>query len=307
MNNQQNSFTILVEKAMQQQGRAHMRPVIEKELLHYDILFALDQEGLLDKLTFQGGTALRLCYGAPRFSEDLDFVGGYDFKKEDLESLKACIEAYLKKRYDLAVSVKEPKVLEETLDERGIKINKWQIRIVTHPERPDFHKQMIKIEIANIPAYTREPRPLQANYDFLLDGYSDTLVMVETLDEIFADKLISLVNCQVYVRHRDIWDLHWLKKHGASLRLALIQKKILDYKITDYLHKVENFRQRSKAIIHGEAFKLQMSRFLPEDVQVRTLLKEKFYDFLYNEIDTIFSHVQLSFNEAFSQNLKIEK
>lgn len=291
MNNQQNSFTVLVEKAMQQQGRAHMRPVIEKELLHYDILFALDQDGLLDKLTFQGGTALRLCYGAPRFSEDLDFVGGYDFKKEDLESLKPCIEAYLKKRYDLAVSVKEPKILEETLDERGIKINKWQIRIVTHPERPDFPKQMIKIEIANIPAYTREPRPLQANYDFLLDGYSDTLVMVETLDEIFADKLISLVNCQVYVRHRDIWDLHWLKQQGASFQLALIQQKIADYKITDYLEKVEDFRQRSKDIIHGEAFKLQMSGFLPEDVQARTLLKEKFYDFLYNEIDAMFEKV----------------
>ncbi|HET6629122.1 MAG TPA: nucleotidyl transferase AbiEii/AbiGii toxin family protein, partial [Woeseiaceae bacterium] len=46
------------------------RPVVEKELLHYDILFALDTEGLLDPLTFQGGTSLRLCYGAQRFSED---------------------------------------------------------------------------------------------------------------------------------------------------------------------------------------------------------------------------------------------
>jgi len=296
MNNQQNSFTVLVEKAMQQQGRAHMRAVIEKELLHYDILFALDQEGFLDKLTFQGGTALRLCYGAPRFSEDLDFVGGYDFQKKDLVSLKTCIETYLKKRYDLVVSVKEPKIVEETLDERGIKINKWQICIVMHPERPDFPKQMIKVEIANIPAYIREPRPLQAHYDFLLDGYSDTLVMVETFDEIFADKLISLVNCQVYVRYRDIWDLHWLKQQGARFQLALIQQKIADYKITNYFEKVEDFRKRSKTIIYGEAFKLQMSRFLPEDVQARTLLKEKFYDFLYNEIDAMFSNVQLSFN-----------
>ncbi len=29
MNHEQNSFTVLVEKAMQQQGRAHMRPVNE--------------------------------------------------------------------------------------------------------------------------------------------------------------------------------------------------------------------------------------------------------------------------------------
>jgi predicted nucleotidyltransferase component of viral defense system len=72
------NFAARVEKAMILSGRGHMRPVIEKELLHYDILFSLDKEGLLDILTFQGGTSLRLCYGAPRFSEDLDFAGGRD-------------------------------------------------------------------------------------------------------------------------------------------------------------------------------------------------------------------------------------
>lgn len=80
-------------------GRAHMRPVIEKELLHYDILFVLEQAGLLDHLTFQGGTSLRLCHGAPRFSEDLDFVGGRDFASSDMAAIKTCIEAYLGARY----------------------------------------------------------------------------------------------------------------------------------------------------------------------------------------------------------------
>ena len=66
-------FQTLVELAMRTEGYLHMRAVIEKELLHYDLLFALDKYDLLDKLTFQGGTSLRLCYGAPRLSEDLDF------------------------------------------------------------------------------------------------------------------------------------------------------------------------------------------------------------------------------------------
>lgn len=65
MNHKEN-FNNIVDKAMQLNGRAHMRPVIEKELLHYDILFALDKKGLLDQLTFQGGTCLRLCFGALR-------------------------------------------------------------------------------------------------------------------------------------------------------------------------------------------------------------------------------------------------
>jgi len=52
-------FNVLVELAMREKGYSHMRPVIEKELLHYDLLFVLDRQGLLDKLTFQGGTSLR--------------------------------------------------------------------------------------------------------------------------------------------------------------------------------------------------------------------------------------------------------
>jgi predicted nucleotidyltransferase component of viral defense system len=79
------NFAALVDKAMILSGRGHMRPVIEKELLHYDILFSLDKEGLLDILTFQGGTSLRLCYGAPRFSEHLDFAGGRDFAGRQMD------------------------------------------------------------------------------------------------------------------------------------------------------------------------------------------------------------------------------
>ncbi|EOG5620081.1 nucleotidyl transferase AbiEii/AbiGii toxin family protein, partial [Proteus mirabilis] len=87
----QENFALLVNKAMQVGNVSHMRSVIEKELLHYDILFALEKGGLLNKLTFQGGTSLRLCYGGNRFSEDLDFAGGKDFSSAMLADMKHCI------------------------------------------------------------------------------------------------------------------------------------------------------------------------------------------------------------------------
>jgi len=68
-------------------GRQTMAPVIEKELLHYEILRAMEEDGLLGGLVFQGGTCLRLCYGASRYSEDLDFAGGFDFDATGLEAL----------------------------------------------------------------------------------------------------------------------------------------------------------------------------------------------------------------------------
>ncbi|SPZ03604.1 Uncharacterised protein [Proteus mirabilis] len=69
----QENFALLVNKAMQVGNVSHMRSVIEKELLHYDILFALEKGGLLNKLTFQGGTSLRLCYGGNRFQRRSGF------------------------------------------------------------------------------------------------------------------------------------------------------------------------------------------------------------------------------------------
>ncbi|MCA1780280.1 MAG: nucleotidyl transferase AbiEii/AbiGii toxin family protein [Xanthomonadaceae bacterium] len=129
-------FDALVEQAMAAGEYAHMRPVIEKELLHYDILHSLDRHRLLDPLVFQGGTCLRLIHGAPRFSEDLDFVGGTDFTTDDLHNLKECIEQDIGRRYGLEVIVKPPRALKEEPDNRDVRVEMWQISIITGPNGP---------------------------------------------------------------------------------------------------------------------------------------------------------------------------
>lgn len=281
----------LVDRAMRDSKLANMRPVVTKELLHYDILFSLEKDGLLDDLTFQGGTSLRLCHGAPRFSEDLDFVGGTDFSGIKAHGFKNCIEKYLGERYGLEVTVKEPK--DMALEERyaDINIDKWQVRITTSPERKDLPKQKIKLEIANVPAYSRVPLAIRQNYDFLPDGYEDMLIMTETLDEIMAYKLVSLPSCEKYIRHRDIWDLRWLKQHGAKINREFVLAKIRDYKVENYPEKLANMIQHLNEIIHGKAFMDEMSRFIPMDVQERTLLKPKFLEHLVHEDKALLTEV----------------
>jgi predicted nucleotidyltransferase component of viral defense system len=276
-------FNALVERAMRVGNRAHMRPVIEKELLHYDILFALDADGLLDLLTFQGGTSLRLCYGSVRFSEDLDFAGGTDFSTQRFLNVKSCIERYIGARYGLEVTVKEPKEMALEPEHRHVPVHKWQIRVTTAPARRDVPKQMIKIEIASIPAYQRVPQQLRQNYDFLPDGYEDLVILVESLDEIMADKLVSLVNCTAYVRHRDIWDLHWLAQQGAKRDDELLRHKLGDYGVTGYRSKAAQLIKRLPEIIRGKEFRDQLARFIPLDVQERTVSKDKFLALLERE------------------------
>lgn len=283
-------FDALVERAMAEARYRLMRPVIEKELLHYDILFALDQGGFLDRLSFQGGTALRLCYGAPRFSEDLDFVGGRDFSAARLAGMAECIQRFVTRRYGLEVRVKTPRPDDKSADGRdgdGIRVGRWQINVITALARPDLPQQKIRIEVVNVPAYTAEPMTLRRNYDVLPDGYADTLIRTEALDEIMADKLLALVTCERYVRYRDIWDLRWLAQQGAEPNETLLRHKLADYRVSDYPAKLAHFRQCLPEIIHAKAFRDSMVRFLPADVLERTFDRTGFLPFLEQETDRL--------------------
>lgn len=92
---------------------AGLTPVIEKEIVHYEIIRSLGRNGLLQDITFQGGTSLRLCYGSQRYSEDLDFVAGDKFDSLPLDDFSKTLRSDLLKSYDTEVSVREPKVVND--------------------------------------------------------------------------------------------------------------------------------------------------------------------------------------------------
>ncbi|HAT3809016.1 TPA: nucleotidyl transferase AbiEii/AbiGii toxin family protein [Morganella morganii] len=275
------NFNELVDSIVTEKDYVANRPVVEKELLHYDILYALSAAGLLKNITFQGGTSLRLCYGSSRFSEDLDFAGGCDFCSAQVIEIKACIEKYVGGRYGLEVVVKEPKELRKEPDYADVKVDKWQISVTTNPGKSDLPKQRIKVEIVNIPAYTNTPRMLAKNYEQLPSGYSDLIIRVEELAEVMADKLVSFPATTSYIRYRDMWDLVWLHQQGAKPDAELVMKKITDYKINDKFAEWLQARIESlPSLVASEKFRGEMRRFLPVSVADRTLLQPDFLDFL---------------------------
>lgn len=285
-------FDVLVEEAIRQGNLTNLRPVVEKELLHYDVLFCLSEAGLLKSLVFQGGTSLRLCYDSNRFSEDLDFAGGPDFCSADLSLLKSCIEDYLGSRYGLEVTVKEPNDLRTEPEYAEVNVDKWQISVTTAPQRKDLPQQRIKIEIANIPAYTHAYRQLVRNYTVLPDGYSDTLIRVETLEEIMADKLVSLPATTSRIRYRDMWDLIWLKQQGATLNAMLVQQKINDYKIDDFDQKLQARIDSLPDIIAEGRFHNEMKRFIPSSVYETSLGKTGFTSFLLDSLQDLLNQLR---------------
>lgn len=285
-------FKSLVDNAVARDGLLGIRPVVEKELLHYEILDTLHRAGALKSLVFQGGTSLRLCYGSQRYSEDLDFAGGPDFANAQMGKLAELLEENVASRFGLEVTVKSPKQVREEPSRDGVSVDAWQVSIHTSPHRRDLPRQRIKLEIANVTAHTREVRPLTSNWNESGGGYDSLLVGVETMEEVMADKLVALPAVQSHVRHRDIWDLTFLSQRGKEPNLDLITKKVPEYRVDGFEAKLENMIERLPEIIEGKAFNNEMQRFLPPALVRSRLENPEFREYMATTVTGLLTKVR---------------
>lgn len=206
-------------------------PFIEKELLHIDLLNSFVPQMQNTSLVFQGGTALRLCYGAPRYSEDLDFSVGSDFYQA--EKLNSLINENLIKQCNGEVSLKQPKdsIWNRNDVSNQTKVAKWFVKYDLNPNQRDIPLQKIKLEAASIGAHTSLTKNAICHYPQFFKEFPDLKIHVESCDEIMADKLLSF-SASSYTRWRDLWDMNWMieKSDITPATFPLLEYKILDYK-----------------------------------------------------------------------------
>ena len=68
-NNKASSLKSSVEAFIRRHGiEAEIEQNLLKEAIHLHLLSAMSDAGILSRAVFQGGTALRLCYGGERYS-----------------------------------------------------------------------------------------------------------------------------------------------------------------------------------------------------------------------------------------------
>lgn len=273
-------FDQLVHQALQAKGELlPLRSVVEKELLHHDILREMSEAGLLRGLTFIGGTCLRACYGSERLSEDLDFSGGKHFKKSDLESLSRILRERLQTRYGLSVRVSEPE------KERG-KVSTWKLTIETRGPTKHLPSQRIHIDICAVPSHDRRPMMLRQIYGVDL-GTSGLILQAESREEILADKVIAFAFRANRLKNRDLWDIAWLTQQGVRLPVKWISKKIQDHRRTpqEFTQSTESRREalRRNPKMRTE-FLAEMKRFLPAAVVRRTLQNPDYWSYLVQTI-----------------------
>lgn len=280
-------FDELVDEALNnKQEVARLRVVVEKELLHHDILRVLSGAGLLTQLTFIGGTCLRACYGSNRLSEDLDFTGGSDFTRDQLAAMSNILIESLKAKYGLEINVTDP------VREEG-NVSTWKLKVQTRPGRKDIPAQRINIDVCAIPSYQPRPMALLNPYGVEM-GTSGLILQAQSREEIFADKLVAFALRPNRLKNRDLWDIAWLHQQQIKPALDLIKNKLNDHHAqTDaYLNAfAERSASLNKDLEIAKEFRKEMARFLPNEMVKETVNSEKFWEYLSNLLESY--HQQL--------------
>lgn len=276
-------FDQLVNEALRSRAElTSLRPVVEKELLHHDILREMSEAGLLTGLTFIGGTCLRACYGSARLSEDLDFTGGSRFKKSDLAELARVLTERLQTRYGLPVNVSEPV-------KTGGKVSTWKLTIETRPGQKHLPAQRIHLDICAIPSH--DPRPMMLRNLYGIDlGTSGLILQAQSREEILADKIIALAFRENRIKNRDLWDIAWLTQQGVELPTKLIPLKLQDHQRTS-TEFITSLSERTASLqtqpAMREDFMKEMRRFLPAATVRDTIEKEAYWSFMADLVDEL--------------------
>jgi predicted nucleotidyltransferase component of viral defense system len=273
-----NLFERLVDETVRSSPElSSLRAVVEKELLHHDILREMNAAGLLSGLTFIGGTCLRACYGSSRLSEDLDFTGGADFTRARLRALAGVLVENLAAKYALKVEVVEP--VKETAG-----VDTWKMSVITHPERKDLPAQRIHIDICAIPSRDRRPMMLRTSYGVDM-GTAGLIIQAQSREEILADKMIALALRPNRIKNRDLWDIAWLKQQGIELPVAMMRQKVADRR-QDAAEFSDRLRVRADQLKDDPAMRAdyikEMRRFLPPRMVTETVEKKDYWVFLTN-------------------------
>jgi hypothetical protein len=258
-------------------GNSELLPNMMKALIHDAVIPALAISGLLGKVVFRGDTALQRFYSNHRFSEDLDFVCGQGktltLEPESFESLGERFEEVINKillnKYDINAGSIMFKKSKDPYSIKGqdVKVQVWQLSV---PVDLYGEKQVVKVEVANVPSH----QPVNKFWHTMIASNSigpgvPSFLRVESITEIMADKIVALA-CRRYLKYRDVWDYHILLSQRVKIDDSLVEQKFADYGIDqavllDHLYeKIFTLRQTVSA---SQSFWKEMSRFVwPESL-----------------------------------------
>lgn len=182
-----------------------------REVMQEIALAGLYRGGFFEKAAFYGGTCLRVFYGLPRYSEDLDFSLLQD---EEGFSLAPYFEAITTEfeALGIAVVISQKKKTATTAIESAFLKNDTQIVVL------DFSGVSVKIKFE---VDTHPPLGFGVEEKLLIEPFS-FYVKSFALPDLYAGKMHAVLFRQWKnrVKGRDWFDFEWYVRRGAELNLS---------------------------------------------------------------------------------------
>ncbi|HVY74706.1 MAG TPA: nucleotidyl transferase AbiEii/AbiGii toxin family protein [Puia sp.] len=256
-----------------------------REIMQEIALAGLERAGFFEKAAFYGGTALRIFYKLPRFSEDLDFSL---LARDDRFSLQSYLDR-MQEEFEalgMRVSVTEKKKTKQTaVDSAFLKADTtWKELIlqgVIPQEKLGLRPEIkIKIEVDTHPpkGFSTEEKLMIRPYSFYVKCFS--------LPDLFAGKMHALLfrKWRDRVKGRDWFDLEWYIRKGVPLHLEHFKARAQDS--GDWKEKKIS-REQLIALLEAKIRDVSFSRikediikFIPDDKTVSIWSAKYFIDLI---------------------------
>ncbi len=237
-----------------------------KQIMQEIILNALSDVDFFNIGIFQGGTSLRILYGLPRFSEDLDFI----LKAPDPEfSWEPFINAIRNKciMYGIDPEVIEKSKIDNPVKKMMLKDNSIVNQLnLTFPHSRMGKKFKIKLEVDTNPPEGSGTERLFCDFP------QNYIVIVQDISSNFAGKCHALL-CRKYDKGRDWFDFSWYVARNAIpnfryLSNAINQAGPWEGKNINVTPKffIKKMREKISEISWGTV-KADVERFLDDEAQ----------------------------------------
>lgn len=240
-NNIVTNYEQILEYAQNLQLPIYKKRAIIREYLQslaISTLFSLSQS---KKLSFVGGTALRLLRNIDRFSEDLDF-DNLGLKSEEIDILiQMVVDRFERENIQVETIIKHQG--DKNYYEFRFPNLLFDLHISTNPRE----KLMIKIDYASIWKGQTTETMLFSKYGFIEH------VITNPIDQLIVQKLAAYVQ-RKQTQSRDIYDIVWLFAKGARIDQEFCKANKLDHVLQDAIDKakLEGVSNRLKS--HLEPF-----------------------------------------------------
>lgn len=242
-------------------------PIIKKrgilrEYLQARFLASLYRQKHSAKLSFVGGTSLRILHGLNRFSEDLDF-DNLGVNISQLENIiHESVSTFNKENIHCVVKTKHMGVnfyaelrFEKILHELGIS---------TNPKE----KMMIKVDIGDWWKGQQTQVKLMKRFGIIEQ------VLTNTPDQLLAQKLTAYVR-RNQTQPRDMYDVVWLYSQNALLDKKILAKNNLSNILSLAINKIMNEPVTNKHKIKLAPFLFDESDASKLDLFANVLLQLK--------------------------------